>query len=57
MPKKIIGYELFAVRASGHTKRYRIVPKGRVTLARAALRLWINKQPTRYRMVCAAITE
>ena len=55
--KKIIGYELFAVRRSGNAKKYRIVPKARVKLARLGLRLWINKQPTRYRMVCVPITE
>ena len=57
MSKKIIGYELFAERPSGNTRQYRIVPKARVQLARLTLRLWINKQPTKYRMVCAPIME
>ena len=57
MPKKIIGYELFAMRLSGHTQQYRIACKAEVREFRAELRAWINAQPTKWRMVCAAITE
>ena len=57
MSKKIIGYELFAVRRSGTAKRYRIACKAEIGAVRAELRAWINAQPVRYRMVCASITE
>ena len=57
MSKKIIGFELFAMRRSGHTQQYRIACKAEVPELRAELRAWINAQPTKWRMVCAPITE
>jgi hypothetical protein len=53
----LLGYELFAVRRSGHIVKYEVVAKRCIKQQRAALRKWANAQPTRYRIVCTPITE
>jgi hypothetical protein len=49
--KKLIGWEYCAVRRSGAIRKYKVLREGPAARRyRYALRAWIERQPTRYRL-------